>query len=167
MQLRTALLGILFRTCSKAGVAGRTTKSGLYTSRIGESGEYTVNFLKHLFSRHRPAESESSALVNWPGQTGTEYPYTVFPMDAPFQSLPGNFIYAKQAEDGGWLPIYMAQTRDLHQRLEGHVTAEDAIANGATHLHAHYDSLGRAARSAEEHDLILRWHPVCNEQAES
>ena len=88
-------------------------------------------------------------------------------MDAEFQPLPGNYIYAVRTEDGHWVPIYIAQTRDLHQRLEGHVGVTDAIQNGATHLHAHYSSEGQAARCSEERDLIHRWQPVCNEPVET
>ena len=46
-------------------------------------------------------------------------------------------------------------------------TLADAIANGATHVHIHYSTTGQAARCTEERDLILRWHPVCNEAIES
>jgi hypothetical protein len=88
-------------------------------------------------------------------------------MNSSFQALPGNYIYAKQAEDGNWIPIYIAQTRDLHQRLEGHVRVDDAIQNGATHIHAHYCSAGQAARCSEERDLILHWQSVCNELIEN
>jgi hypothetical protein len=126
-----------------------------------------VNLLKHLFSRHPQLHSTPSPLVSWPGQSGNEYPYEIHPIDTAFRPLPGNYIYAKQSEDGRWIPIYMAQTRDLHQRLEGHVTLQDAIANGATHVHVHYDAAGPAARHAEERDLIARWQPVCNDPVES
>jgi hypothetical protein len=126
-----------------------------------------VNLIKQLFSRHRQSENTASTLVNWPGQSGKEYPYEIYPLDAAFQALPGNYIYARQAEDGSWVPTYIAQTRDLHQRLEGHVRMADAIANGATHLHAHYCSAGQAARCSEERDLIVRWQPVCNETVET
>lgn len=102
-------------------------------------------------------------MVNWPGQSGKEYAYEVFPMDASFQPLPGNYIYARQTDEGQWVPIYIAQTRGLHQRLEGHVGVSDAMQNGATHLHAHYCAAGQASRCSEERDLLLRWQPVCNE----
>ncbi len=95
------------------------------------------------------------------------FQYEVFPLEASFQSLPGNYIYARQNEDGSWVPIYIAQTRDLHQRLEGHVHMDDAVQNGATHLHAHYCTVGPAARCTEERDLILRWQPVCNDPIEA
>ena len=125
-----------------------------------------MNLIKRLFSRHQEVESTSPGCVNWPGQSGKVYPYEVYPLDTSFRPLPGLYIYAGQAEDGSWVPVYIAQTRDLHQRLEGHVRMDDAIANGASHLHAHYCSAGQAARCTEEHDLILRWHPVCNDPVE-
>jgi hypothetical protein len=128
---------------------------------------YKVNLIKSLFSHHRQSESTTSASFSWPGQSGKEYRYEIYPLGTSFQALPGNYIYARQAEDGSWIPIYIAQTRDLHQRLEGHVKVDDATENGATHIHAHYCSAGQAARCTEERDLILRWQPVCNEQVES
>lgn len=123
--------------------------------------------IKHLFSRHPHTETESSPACNWSGASGAEYQYEIYPLDATFRPLPGNYIYAKQTEDGYWVPVYIAQTRDLHQRLEGHVKLEDAVAHGATHLHAHYCSAGQAARCTEERDLIQHWQPVCNEVLES
>ena len=123
--------------------------------------------ISNWFSRHRPAASQASDSVNWLGQSGKNYPYTIYALDAPFQTSAGNFIYARQAEDGSWVPIYIAQTRNLSQRLEGHVSLEDALQQGATHLHAHYDRVGQGARCAEEHDLVLRWKPVCNDAVES
>ncbi len=125
-----------------------------------------MSLLKNLFSRHRQSESASSTSINWPGQSGKEYSYEIYSLDTSFQPLPGNYIYAKQAEDGTWIPVYIAQTRDLHQRLEGHVRVDDAVQNGATHLHAHYCSAGQASRCSEERDLILLWKPVCNESIE-
>ena len=109
----------------------------------------------------------SSTVTDWVGQSGKKYRYEIYPFDASFRPLPGNYIYARQSGEGGWIPIYIAQTRDLHQRLEGHVRVDDAVTNGATHLHAHYCSVGQATRCSEERDLILRWQPVCNEPMES
>ncbi|MGO8674649.1 MAG: hypothetical protein ACLQVX_02115 [Limisphaerales bacterium] len=128
-----------------------------------------VNWIKQLFGNHREAQQKNPAsnLMNWVGQSGKNYKYGVYSLDTPFQSNPGNFIYAGQAEDGSWVPVYIAQTRNLHQRLEGHVTVDDAVKRGATHIHAHYDSVGQSARCTEERDLILRWNPVCNESAEN
>jgi hypothetical protein len=125
-----------------------------------------MNLISRLLGRRQEPVSEPSPYVLWTGQSGKHYQYEILPIDASFRALPGNYIYARQEEDGTWVPIYIAQTRDLHQRLEGHVRTDDAIASGATHLHAHYDTAGQAARCSEEHDLIVRWQPVCNEKVE-
>jgi hypothetical protein len=124
-----------------------------------------MSFLNHLFHRHQQTAtpSSSSSSIYWLGQSGTQYPYEIHPLDAQFQSVPANYIYAGQSEDGTWVPIYIAQTRALAQRLEGHVSIADASAQGATHIHVHLSTLGQGARCSEEHDLLERWHPVCNE----
>jgi len=122
-----------------------------------------VNFIKQLFSRHSNGTQTPSNFWKWTGQSGKQYQYEIFPLDAPFRPLPGLYIYAGRSADGDWVPVYIAQTRDLHQRLEGHVRREDAVAGGATHLHAHYCEAGAGARCAEEEDLIHRWHPACND----
>lgn len=127
---------------------------------------YKVNLFKHLFSHRQESEATTSSTIRWVGQSGKEYDYEVFPIESTFRPLPGNFIYAKECEDGSWTPVYIAQTRGLHQRLEGHVKLEDAVANGATHIHAHYSTEGQAARCNEEHDLVLAWRPVCNDVIE-
>ena len=126
-----------------------------------------MNFIKHLFSRHpQEAQAQSSSYL-WPGQSGRQYQYEIYPLETAFRPLPGVYIYAKLLPDGDWVPIYIAQTRDLHQRLEGHVHLAEAVANGATHLHAHYCTAGQSARCSEEQDLIHRWQPVCNEVFQS
>jgi hypothetical protein len=125
-----------------------------------------MNFIKRFFSHGPKGATTTSTLTSWTGQSGKAYQYENYPLDASFRPLPGNYIYARQSEQGGWIPIYIAQTRDLHQQLEGRVRLSDAMGNGATHLHAHYCS-GQASRCSEERDLLLRWQPVCNEPVES
>jgi len=127
------------------------------------SNIYKVNFITQLFSRHSRGTQAPSNSWTWAGKSGKPYQYEIFPLDAAFRPLPGLYIYAQQLADGGWIPIYIAQTRDLHQRLEGHVRLADAVAHGATHLHAHYCEAGQGARHTEEEDLIHRWQPVCND----
>jgi hypothetical protein len=126
-----------------------------------------MSFLSHLLHRQQQPEIAPVPFLNWPGQSGAQYPYEVHPIDTPFQAVPANYIYARQSEDGTWVPVYIAQTRALKQRLEGHVSAQDAIAHGATHIHVHFSTAGQAARCTEEHDLIQLWHPECNDPAGS
>lgn len=125
-----------------------------------------MNFIQRLLSHHGEGRA-ASRLVSWPGQSGKAYRYEVYPLDASFRPMPGNYIYARQTEGGQWVPLYIAQTRDLHQRLEGHEKLYEASQHGATHIHIHYATEGQAARCTEERDLISRWQPVCNERLES
>ncbi len=121
-----------------------------------------MNLIKRLLGHREQPESDSSPVVNWPGQSGKEYPYEIFPIDASFRPLPANYIYAKQSEDGNWVPLFIAQTRDIKQRLEGHEKLQEAMEQGATHIHVHLSTTGQAARCTEEQDLIHLWQPVCN-----
>ncbi len=129
-----------------------------------------MNLLKRLFSHQAQPqtqpESEPSPFVRWPGQSGKEYQYEVHPIDTAFQALPGNYIYAKQDEEGQWIPLYIAQSRDMRQHLEGHEKLQDALENGATHVHTDFSAASQAARCSEERDLILRWQPPCNATVE-
>jgi hypothetical protein len=122
-----------------------------------------VNLIKNLFGRHASSHHATPSSCLWPGQSGAEYPYQIHPLHTDLKRLPGVYIYAKELSQGDWSPIYISQSRDLHQRLEGHVTLREAIDNGATHLHVHYCTAGQASRSNEEYDLVHRWQPVCND----
>lgn len=125
-----------------------------------------MNLIQRLFG-HRPPESAPLPFITWPGQSGQEYPYQIYSIDTTFRPLPGNYIYARQDENGNWIPVYVAQTRDMHQRLEGHEKLQEAREAGATHIHVHFSQTGQAARCSEEHDLIERWAPQCNPPVES
>ena len=83
-------------------------------------------------------------------------------LGATLPPLPGVYVYARQEEDGQWTPLYIAQTRDMHQRLEGHEKLQDSLENGATHIHMHYCEAGQASRCTEERDLVNRWQPQFN-----
>lgn len=123
--------------------------------------------IQRWFGRHPQGEAAESSSVIWLGASGAEYQYEVYPIESEFRPLPGNYLYAGKSEDGQWVPLYIAQTRDMHQRLEGHEKLQDAIEHGATHIHMHYSSAGQAARCTEERDLIRYWQPACNERLES
>jgi hypothetical protein len=98
---------------------------------IREYDSYKVNLIRHLFGRHRHAESTSTALINWAGESGKQYQYEIYALDTSFQPLPGNFIYAKQDEDGRWTPIYIAQTREFNleprERMNPWASAHNTI----------------------------------------
>lgn len=126
-----------------------------------------MSLISRLLSRRHAPGRTGPPCVTWIGQSGQKYEYHVYPLDTEFRPLPGNYIYAGQSEAGEWVPIYIGQTRDMHQRLEGHEKLQPAIANGATRIHMHFCERGQAARCTEERDLIMHWQPVCNEVLES
>lgn len=102
--------------------------------------------------------------ILWPGQSGKEYKYWIYPIGTSFKEEPANYIFAKQTRPGYWSPCYIGQTQNLNQRLENHVKETCAKQQGATHIHAHLSNLDEASRRVEEKDLILKWKPPCNEQ---
>lgn len=102
--------------------------------------------------------------ILWPGKSGTDYQYWIYPIGAAFKEEPGNYVFAKESSPGKWTPVYIGQTSNLNQRLENHEKEACAKRNGATHIHAHLSSGSEVARKAEEADLILRWGPACNQR---
>ena len=123
-----------------------------------------MSLISRLLSRRHPTEeSTATPTVTWTGQSGKGYQYEVYPIDTEFRRLPGNYVYAGQSEEGNWVPLYIGQTRDMHQRLEGQERLVAAKEQGATHIHMHYDTVGQATRCSEERDLIVQWQPVCND----
>ena len=107
--------------------------------------------------------SEAPSVI-WPGQSGSQYQYWIYPIGTAFREEPGNYIFAKGTIPGGWTPCYIGQTENLNQRLEDHEKEACAKRNGATHIHVHLNNGGEAARRVEEKDLIVKWKPPCNEQ---
>jgi hypothetical protein len=102
--------------------------------------------------------------INWPGKSGKTYLYHIYPIGASFKEEAGNYAFTKQNEKGQWVSVYFGQSKNLAQRHENHEKEDCATQNGATHIHAHLNAQGEAARLSEERDLIVHWQPGCNEQ---
>ena|SRR5713226_3071769 len=101
--------------------------------------------------------------IKWPGKSGKEYTYWIYPVGTKFKDSPGNYIYAKETKPGYWSPVYIGQTNSLSTRLANHEKESCTKRNGATHIHAHISG-GETERLTEEKDLITRWKPPCNDQ---
>lgn len=99
--------------------------------------------------------------IEWKGESGKEYGYWIHPIGTGLSKDPGNYIYAKKAEDGGWVPVYIGQADSLQRPGDQEVQAR-AREHGATHVHAHTSRRGQSSRSAEMADLVAKWHPPCN-----
>lgn len=102
--------------------------------------------------------------IDWEGASGRTYRYEIYPLSTGFREKPGNYIWARETRPGCWSPCYIGQAKNLNQRLGDHEKEACAKRHGATHIHAHLNGAGEAARLAEEKDLILKWEPPCNEQ---
>ena len=102
--------------------------------------------------------------IMWPGQSGKQYQYWIYLIGTSFKEEPGNYIFAKETSTGRWTPCYIGQTENLNQRLGDHEKEACAERHGATHIHVRLNNGGKAARCAEEADLIKKWKPPCNEQ---
>jgi hypothetical protein len=97
----------------------------------------------------------------WTGESGTQYAYTIIPIDNCFLPVPAHYILARQTPSGGWEPLSIGQTPDLAglmAHLEQHPCT---IAHAATHIHAHISAAYPAARM-EEADLVAAYRPPCN-----
>ena len=65
--------------------------------------------------------------------------------------------------NNGWVSVYIGIADDLSDRIPGHERWREAQLLGATHVMAHTHS-NKAAREAEEKDLIGYWNPPLNTQ---
>ena len=99
--------------------------------------------------------------IDWEGLSGQRYTYGIYPISETFKAAAGNYIFAKETAPGRFRPIYIGQTENLNERLENHHKESCARRHGATHIHAHLNSV-KADRLREERDLIAMWNPVCN-----
>lgn len=89
----------------------------------------------------------------WTGHSGTGYYYEIYPIGTPMAELPGNYALCRQAE-GRWEALYFGEAESLASECAaGNKAWDQAIADGATHLHAKVTHGGRDARAAERSDL--------------
>lgn len=100
-------------------------------------------------------------VVIWKGASRREYEYRVYNLDARWNDVPGNYIFAARL-GSGWKAIYVGETESFVDRLPTHEKWPCVRRNGATHIHAHINRAGTAARRSEESDLIAEHRPPCN-----
>ncbi len=108
------------------------------------------------------ATSTATKTILWPGASGTEYKYWIYPIGCKLAAKPGNYIFAKEVSPGRYIPIYTGETGNLSERFDGHHKAGCINSQGATHIHAHLNNGGQNARRAEEGDIVHKWSPTCN-----
>ena len=99
--------------------------------------------------------------VTWKGASGNGYEYSIFDLNTDWNDVPGNYIFAKKIV-GGWSAVYIGQTGSLKDRLPNHEALPCVRSNGGTHVHAHTNANGQAARMTEEADLLANGGATCN-----
>jgi len=103
--------------------------------------------------------------ASWPGASGKQYKYWIYPIGTAFRSEPGNYIFAKETSPGRWHAVYIGESEDLGDRLtSSHEKLPCVRRNGGTHVHSHTTAGGQTVRRAEEADLIANCAPPCNKE---
>ena len=106
----------------------------------------------------------SLGTATWTGASGTKYEYTIHPVNEVWNDVPGNYIFARyNPNTRRYEALYIGQTSSLKNRLvSSHEALPCAGRNSMTHIHAHANYNGEAARLLEEKDLIDSNNPPCN-----
>lgn len=108
--------------------------------------------------------------VTLTGLSGNQYQYEVYDTNVTWNPVPGNYVLAAHVGQTllteEWTPIYIGETGNFATRRPGssHEKWAEAQRYGATHVMAHRNDGGEAARKAEETDLIRAYSPPANSQ---
>ena len=101
--------------------------------------------------------------LTWVGNSGNRYEYEAYDRYASWNDVPGNYIFTRRAPDGYFYPLYIGQAGSLSNRLgPSHDKWDQALLRGMTHICAHINLGGEAARLREENDLISYYSPPLN-----
>jgi len=101
--------------------------------------------------------------IMWPGISGQEYKYLIYPIGTSFKPVAGNYIFAKETKPNTWTPIYVGETDNLQRRLTpDHEKMPCGKSYGGTHIHIHTSSDNEATRRSEEADISNKCNPRCN-----
>jgi hypothetical protein len=111
-------------------------------------------------SKADPATHTTTATTTLTGDSGDEYEFEVYALDANFDSI--GAVYAVTRKEGDeHVVLYVGQTGDLSDRFGGHHKSECFDEKDADCLCVHQDG-NKDSRLKKESDLISRYHPTCN-----
>jgi len=102
--------------------------------------------------------------IMWPGASGKEYKYWIYPIGTTFKESPGNYIFTKETSPDRYSPIYIGEAENLEDRFANHEKMPCVKRNGGTHIHTHISSSDMTVRRAEESDLLGKWVSPCNKE---
>lgn len=96
--------------------------------------------------------------VTWLG-----HEFGTYPLNTTWNDVAGVYIFCGINAQGYWVPVYVGQTDSFKSRFSSHEKWDQAIRNGATHIHAR--AIPHAPmRDAVEMALIQMLRPKLNEQ---
>ena len=102
-------------------------------------------------------------LVRMNTVTWLTYQFTVYAAATTWNDVGGIYIFAGLNAQGRWRALYIGQAKSFKERLPNHENWSDAVALGATHIHAM--SVPRVAdRDRIEAELIAAYQPALNVQ---
>ena len=103
--------------------------------------------------------------IFWPGITGEQYKYYIYPIGISVDSVPGNYIFAREVSPQTWTAVYVGETNNLDELLTDHNVSEkisEIRRYGATHIHIHNHGFDVNSRRREVLNISHRCHPPCN-----
>ena len=78
-----------------------------------------------------------SAFIDWTGASGWKYRYWFIQgpsVASNIQARPGNYMFIRPHESGGWVPVYIGIADDLSVRISCHDRWDDCVNAGATQM---------------------------------
>jgi len=104
------------------------------------------------------SEGELGNTVRW-----LSYEFGVYSDEGSWSNVGGIYIFAGLNSRGAWVPYYIGQCEDFHNRIPSHEQWDIARSQGATHVHAR--TVPKAAdRERIEAGLISYFQPRLNTQ---
>lgn len=97
---------------------------------------------------------------NWPIGNNEALEFDVYPTNEGWNPVPGLYIFSYVSE-GRWIPLYVGQAENFQTRMPNHDRLDEAVRNGATHIHAKVCSQ-QAFRDRWEQLLIQHLQPPMN-----
>ncbi len=98
----------------------------------------------------------NNAQINATGASGTQYTFTIYPLNTPFQAVGGVYLILKQNT-----VLYVGQTGDFSERFDAHHKESCWRRHQADRM-AVMGVSAEAQRLQIEADLIKSHNPICN-----
>ena len=103
-----------------------------------------------------------TAKANWPIGNGQTIQFDVYDRNTGWNDVPGLYIFS-HIKAGSWYALYVGQAESFSARLPKHERMDEAVRNGATHIHAAVVRQ-QSSRDQWERMLIQTLQPPLNVQ---